>query len=579
MGRLLLSNNRLTLRLKSDRTVFSYRIAGILALCVGFAQSAALGQSFSDMLQDSQLLTGTSVFISGSNSNATVEPFEPLHAGKVGGHSVWISWVAPDHGLLSLSTAGSSFDTLLGVYILRPGASSPMKRLREVAANDDDEATRSFTSAVSFGVNSNETYLIAVDGFNGATGSIIFRLNFLSSSSLQPTVLRRPGDRSLRLGDPLILSVGIVRLGDMNLIWYLNGNPITDDSASPTLVIPSLQRTNLGDYSVALLLNDDTFFSTPTEVEVNSEGQSGVLARYKVADAGQSGLIGNNGLTLGYNGTQIFNTTNSILDTNAPSICGATGGAPYWFAYQAPTNGTMTVNTTGSSFNTLLGVFTYFGTFTNDSQLFSVACDITNGPNGLPSEVQFDTVTAQNYFIVVDGVNGARGIAHLNYSLRPGGPLQAPIITSGPESLTVAKQTAVALSVMAGGSAPLAYQWRLNNSPMNHQTNATLLLNSPKTQDSGIYTVVVTNAGGAVTSAPATINVINGPMAVTDTNLNRLVSAFPATRGYQYSADCCVSGALGSWYPWTNAFPDYGGVIWLTNTMENDALFLRVHSP
>lgn len=567
------------MRLNLDRIVVNYRIAGLLVFCLGFAESASLGQAFSDMFQDSQLLAGTSAFISGSNNNATVEPFEPLHAGKVGGHSVWISWVAPDHGLLTLTTAGSSFDTLLGVYILRPGTSSPMKRLREVAANDDDEASHSFTSAVSFGVNSNETYQIAVDGFNGATGSIVFRLNFLSSSSLQPMVLRRPGDRSLRLGDPLILSVGIVRFGDMNLMWYLNGNPITDDSASPTLVIPSLQRTNLGFYTVSLELNDDHFFSTPTEIEVNSEGQSGVLARYKVADAGQSGLIGNNGLTLGYNGTQIFNTTNSILDTNAPSICGAVGGAPYWFAYQAPTNGTMTVDTSGSSFNTLLGAFTYFGAFTNYSDLVQVACDITNGPNGFPSKIEFETATGQNYFIVVDGVSGARGIAHINYSLTPGVPLQAPTITSGPGSLTVASKTAVALSVIAGGTAPLAYQWRLNNSPLNRQTNATLLLNSPRTQDAGIYTVVVTNAAGSVTSTPAAVNVINGAVVVTDTNSSMLISAFPATRGYQYSVDCSVAGALGAWYPWTNAFPDYGGVIWLTNSMENDALFLRVHSP
>jgi len=550
-------------------------------LCMGFAATAALGQGFTDMFADRQGLSGSTAFISGSNNLASLEPFEPLHAGKVGGHSVWIAWTAPNNGLLMLNTSGSTFDTLLGVYTLRTGTNSPMNRLREVAADDDDDNSKSLASSLSFGVVSNQTYEIAVDGFNDAVGNFSFQLNFLSSSNLQPTVLRRPGDQALRIGDPLILSVGIVRVRDMNLQWYLNGIPITDDSANPTLVILSLQRTNLGYYTVRLELNDDNFFSTPVEVQVNSEGQSDVLARYKAADAGRSGMLqGHGGVNLGYNGTQIFNTTNSILDTNAPAICGVIGGAPYWFAYQAPTNGLMSVDTSGSSFPTLLGAFTYDGsTFNSYTNLYSVACDVTNGPNGLPSAIQFSTDTGRNYFIVVDGVNGVRGIAHLNYSITPGFPIQPPAITGQPHSLTVAKQTAVALSILAAGTAPLYYQWWRDNSRLNQQTNASLLLNSPKSLDGGLYTVVVTNIAGAVTSAPAAITVVGGPFSRLDASSSLMISGFPGTRGYQYLSDCCVNGSLNDWYTWTNAFPDYGGIVWLTNTLDKGVLFLRVHSP
>jgi hypothetical protein len=552
----------------------------LLGLWLGFAGTTAFAQGFTDMFADRQVLTGSSAVISGSNVGASVEPLEPLHAGKVGGHSMWISWTAPDNGLVMLTTAGSTFDTLVGVYTLRAGTNSPLSRLREVGADDDDDDTKSLASSLSLGTVSNQTYEIAVDGFNGVTGNFSFQLNFLSSSNLQPTVLRRPGDQALRIGDPLILSVGIVRVRDMNLQWYLNGQPITDDSASPTLVIPSLQRTNLGFYTMKLVLNDDSFFSTPVEVQVNSEGQADVLARYKAADAGRSGMAhGHGGVNLGYNGTQIFNTTNSIRDTNAPAICGAVGGAPYWFAYQAPTNGTMTVDTLGSSFPTLLGAFTYDGTFTSYTNLYIVTCDVTNGPNGLPSTIELQTEVGRNYFIVVDGVNGVRGIAHLNYSLSPGFPAQPPGIASQPQSLVVAKQTAVALSVVANGTAPFYYQWWHDASRLNQQTNASLLLSSPKASDGGMYTVVITNIAGAVTSAPAAINVVGGAFNRLDASSKLMISGFPATRGYQYSADCCVNGSLNYWYAWTNAFPDYGGIVWFTNTLENDALFLRVHSP
>src|SRR5664279_2878195 len=133
--------------------------------------------------------------------------------------------------------------------------------------------------------------------------------------------------------------------------WYLNGKAVSgqdDDSVSPTLVIPSLQRTDLGFYSLKFTLNDDSYFSPTIEIQVNSEGQTKVLARNKLADAAQSGLTG--GLMLDYNGTQIFNTTNAVVDPNAPLVCGVAPGATYWFSYQAPTNGLMSIDTTNSSF-------------------------------------------------------------------------------------------------------------------------------------------------------------------------------------------------------------------------------------
>lgn len=556
----------------------TFKFAG-LWVWLGLLAWTARAQEFSDLFADRQLVTGASVVVTGSNTNATVEPGEPLHAGKIGGHSVWISWQAPENGVLTASTAGSTFDTLLGLYTLHSGSSS-LQRLQEVSADDDEG--QSFTSQFTVGVNSNRIYQIAVDGFDGAVGNIILNLHFLSSSNLQPTVLQRPGDQALRLGDPLILSIGITRVPGMDLTWYLNGSPITDDSAGPTLVIPSLQRTNLGFYSVRLELNDDNFFSTPVEIQVNSEGQSDVLARYKAADAAVSGLQphAGGGVALGYNGTQIFNTTNSIADPNAPAICGATGGAPYWYSYQAPTNGIMTLDTAGSSFATLLGVFTYDGVLSSYTNLIQVACDATNGPNGLPSQVQFPAENGRKYLVVVDGVNGARGIAHLNYSITPGLPAVPPVISTPPQSLTVADQTTVALQVMADGTAPLTYQWLLNGAALKNETNASLLLTRPRSKNQGDYSVVVTNVAGAVTSAPANIQIIATPLTMVDPASNVMIMAFPATRGYQYAADSLIGGLQTGWTPWTNVLPDYGGIIWLTNAIHYDrSWFLRVHSP
>ena len=235
----------------------------VLLLVILVARETVRAQNFSDSFAGQQVMTGAAALVTGSNTNATVEPGEPRHAGKIGGHSLWISWLAPADGLVTLTTANSTFDTLLGVYTLERGSDPPLARLREVAADDDYGGL--FTSYVQFGANANSTYEIAVDGFNGATGDISLQLNFLSSSNLQPTVVQRPGDRALRLGDPLILSMRIVPSPNLQFRWYLNGSPISgldDDSTHPTLLIPSLQRTNLGFYALKFFLNDDSFFST-----------------------------------------------------------------------------------------------------------------------------------------------------------------------------------------------------------------------------------------------------------------------------------------------------------------------------
>src|SRR5262249_3694855 len=103
--------------------------------------------------------------------NATKEAGEPSHAGNAGGKSVWWSWIAPEDGTVTISTAGSSFNTLLGVYT---GAS--VGSLTTIASNNN-QSNGVNTSLVTFNVVGGQTYHIAVDGFNGVAGSIKLALN------------------------------------------------------------------------------------------------------------------------------------------------------------------------------------------------------------------------------------------------------------------------------------------------------------------------------------------------------------------------------------------------------------------
>jgi hypothetical protein len=77
-----------------------------------------------------------------------------------------------------VDTRGSPLDTRLGVYL-----GTAVNRLNLVAANDNDAGRSS--SRVQFGVRAGQSYCIAVDGKNGASGNFTIT-GVLGSNSVAP---------------------------------------------------------------------------------------------------------------------------------------------------------------------------------------------------------------------------------------------------------------------------------------------------------------------------------------------------------------------------------------------------------
>jgi large repetitive protein len=120
------------------------------------------GDDFSTALP----LSGTNLSVASSNLGFTKEPGEPYHAGNYGGKSIWWNWTAPKDGLVSLSTAGSTFTTLLAVY-----TGNAVNALTPIAS-DGNPLSGTNRSHVSFPAKAGMTYRIVVDGYNGASASI-----------------------------------------------------------------------------------------------------------------------------------------------------------------------------------------------------------------------------------------------------------------------------------------------------------------------------------------------------------------------------------------------------------------------
>ena len=131
-----------------------------------------------DNFVDAEYLTGASGFVSGSNSDATIENGESKRYDSK--KTVWYSWKAPLTGvavfdtLRTVDTYGAEAleDSILGVY-----TGNSIETMSEVAFNDDADTGDYFESRVSFNVYKGTTYRIVVGGSGRSSGKFLLNWN------------------------------------------------------------------------------------------------------------------------------------------------------------------------------------------------------------------------------------------------------------------------------------------------------------------------------------------------------------------------------------------------------------------
>jgi hypothetical protein len=142
----------------------------LLAAILGFSVPALAAPPENDAFANRILLSSSApVSTTGTNVEATKEIGEPSHAGNGGGKSVWWRWTAPYSGPFAIKTVGSSYDTTLGVY-----TGSAVNALSLVAGDDDTGGGG--TSLLTISATVGTVYQIAVDGWSGASGSIVLAI-------------------------------------------------------------------------------------------------------------------------------------------------------------------------------------------------------------------------------------------------------------------------------------------------------------------------------------------------------------------------------------------------------------------
>jgi hypothetical protein len=90
----------------------------------------------------------------------------------------------------------------------------------------------------------------------------------------------------------------------------------------------------------------------------------------------------------------------------------------------------------------------------------------------------------------------------------------SPTITCQPTNLTVVSGSPASFTVCATGVPAPGYQWLKNGGPIGGATGSTLSFASTVPSDAAVYSVIVSNAAGSITSSNATL-LVNSTMAVT----------------------------------------------------------------
>ena len=112
----------------------------------------------------------------------------------------------------------------------------------------------------------------------------------------------------------------------------------------------------------------------------------------------------NRTLIAGTSPTATGTNVNATKEPGEPSHAGNPGGKSVWWTWTAPSSGRVQIDTIGSNFDTLLGVYTG-----NSVSSLSHKASSDDGGGSGTSLVTFDAVVGTAYQIAVDGYNGASG--------------------------------------------------------------------------------------------------------------------------------------------------------------------------
>ncbi|HTY88688.1 MAG TPA: immunoglobulin domain-containing protein [Candidatus Acidoferrum sp.] len=313
-------------------------------------------------------------------------------------------------------------------------------------------------------------YVVIVTNVGGSATSAVATLTVVAS----PVILvQPPATQSLQSGATATFTVTAIGAVPLSYQWQVNGTNLVNGgnisgARTNALTISAAQPTNSGTYTVVI-----------TNIAGTVTSSNAVLT------------VTNAPPTI----TQQPTNQAVVVGTTVSMTVGATGTGP--LSYQWRKDGTNLMNG-GGYIGVATSTLTISHAQTNQSGIYTVV--ITNLAG---------TVTSSNAVLTV---------------------ASSPVILVQPVGQDLEAGATAVLSVSAVGTLPLSYQWRkdgtnlANGGGISGATTGTLTLTNLQTSNSGLYSVVITNRAGSVTSSNALLTVTNVPIQITTQPKDRSVA-------------------------------------------------------
>lgn len=391
----------------------------------------ALNDNFAEALP----LTDLAGTVFAATGLATKEVGEPAHAGNEGGHSVWYWFQAPASGTLRLSTAGSTFDTLLAVY-----AGESVTNLALVGANDDATPGSGF-SEMTVSLMRDRIYHIAVDGFGESSGVVKLQYTFTTVETLYNLTLVPA------LGGAFTPPSGLYAEGSTQVVTalpardfeFLGWQGSVNSSQNPLTLVMTQNFTLSGTFRVISYTDGFESGGFTGTLPWSSFGAAQWTVQDDVAYAGR--FAARSGIISDQQQSSLFLRTTLMAGTGAFRV--RVSSEPGWDGLEFYLNGTLLKRWSGEvgwenfQFGVIDGVNTLEWRYVKDAN-FSVGMDAAFLDNlylPLPNQavaarLSVALVTPQGYQIAVQGYPGR------SYVLQAGADLKTwvPVYTNGTPS-------------------------------------------------------------------------------------------------------------------------------------------------
>ena len=371
---------------------------GAISLNWSLGLASCNGSPVNDNLSCATVLNGTSGSTYGSNTSATLEISE--RDTDTICKSVWYKVTPAGSGTATFSTYGSNFDTVMTLY--RSSSSNGTHSSLEFFDENDDYSVSDRTSFLPNQLLlSGYTYFIRIAGYWSGSqaicdyGSISLAWS-VSSSAVAPGAPTNAAATGGTNSATVSWSAPSSNGGSTITSYTATSSPGGYTCTTGLLTCTISGLSNFVSYTFTVTARNSAGASSPS-VTSNS-----VILGYQ-----NDNLSGALGISAG---TTYSNNSAATAETGEPDHAGVAGGKSMWFRYSSTTLKSVSLDTNGSDFDTVLAV--YGSTVSNPSfsglQAVGSNDDDPTGLNG-SSAVSFVAQPNVVYYIAVDGYESSNG--------------------------------------------------------------------------------------------------------------------------------------------------------------------------